>query len=122
MRPYNTRNTNNIPQFKIKHFFRIFFPSVVTEWNKLDQNICNTEDLIIFKKRLLKSILPSGSSAFRCDSSKGVKLHTRLRLVLSHFTENKFKQIHLTQNVAAVKTVKRQLISFFAVLIVPMKD
>ena len=52
---YKTRNTNNTPQFKVKHnFFRnSCFPSAVIEWNKLDLNICNSESLNIFKKSLL---------------------------------------------------------------------
>ena len=52
VRPYNTRNANNIPQFKVKHNFfqNSFFPSVVIEWNKLDQNIRNSENLFIFKR------------------------------------------------------------------------
>ena len=61
VRPYNTRNANNIPQFKVKHNFfqNSFFPSVVIEWNKLDQNIRNSENLNIFKTKLLKFISPS---------------------------------------------------------------
>ena len=60
MRPYKTRNAN-IPQFKVKHnFFRnSFFPSVVIEWNKRDGNICNSENLNIFKKKLSKFIRTS---------------------------------------------------------------
>ena len=44
VRPCNTRNATNIPQFKVKHnFFRnSFSASVVTEWNTLDQNIRNS--------------------------------------------------------------------------------
>ena len=93
MRPYNTRNANNIPQFKVKHIFfqNSFFPSVVIEWNKLDLNICNSENLFIFKKKLLKFIHPSGNSVFRCHNPKGIKLLTRLRLGLSHLREHKFK-------------------------------
>ena len=62
VRPYNTRNANTILQFKVKHIFfqNSFFPSVVIEWNKLDQNIRNSENLFIFKKKLLKFIRPSG--------------------------------------------------------------
>ena len=51
VRPYTTRNANNIPQFKVKHnFFQnsVFF-SVLIEWNKLDQNIRNSENVNIFK-------------------------------------------------------------------------
>ena len=59
---YNTRNANNVPQFKVKHnFFKnLFFPSVVIEWNKLDLNMHNSENLFIFKEKLLKYIRPSG--------------------------------------------------------------
>ena len=93
MSTYNTRNTNNIPLFKVKHnFFRnSFFPSAVIEWNKLDLNIRKSESLSIFKKTLLYFIRPSGSTVFNCHNPKGVKLLTRLRLGLSHLREHKFK-------------------------------
>ena len=93
VRPYNTRNANNIPQFEVKHnlFKNSFFPSVVIEWNKLDLNIRNSENLFIFKKKLLKFISPSGNSVFKCLSPKGIKLLTRLRHGLSHLREHKFK-------------------------------
>ena len=93
MSRHNTRNTNNIPQFKVKHnFFRnSFFPSAVIEWSKLDLNIRNSESLNIFKKSLLKFICPSGSSIFNCHNPRGVKLLTRLRLGLSHLHKHKFK-------------------------------
>ena len=90
---YNTRNSNNIPLFKVKHNFfqNSFFPSAVIEWNKLDLNIRNSESLNIFKKTLLNFIRPSGSTVFNCHNPKGVKLLTRLRLGLSHLREHKFK-------------------------------
>ena len=93
VRPYNTTNVNNIPQFKVKHNFfqNWFFLSIVIEWNKLDQNIRNSENLFIFKKKLLKFIRPSGNSVFRCHNPKGIKLLTRLRLGLGHLWEHKFK-------------------------------
>ena len=90
---YNTRNTNNIPLFSVKHNFfqNSFFPSTVIEGNKLDLNIRNSESLNIFKKTLLNFIRPSGSTVFNCHNPKGVKLLTRLRLGLSHLPEHKFK-------------------------------
>ena len=93
MSGYNTRNTNNIPQFKVKYnFFRnSFFPSAVIESNKLDLNIPNSESLNVFKNSLLKFIRPSGNSVFNCHNPRGVKLLTRLRLGLSHLREHKFK-------------------------------
>ena len=90
---YNTRNTNNIPLFKVKHsFFRnSFFTSVVMEWSKLDLNIRNSESLNTFNETLLNFIRPSGSTVVICHYPKGVKLLTRLRLGLSHLREHKFK-------------------------------
>ena len=73
-------------------FFSKFFSSaVVIEWNKLDQNTRNSENLNIFKKKLLQFIRPSANSVFRCHNLKGVKLLTILRLFLSHLREHKFK-------------------------------
>ena len=86
MRPYNTRNANNISQFKEKHNFSVFI-----EWNKLNQNIRNSEHLFTFKKKLLKFMRPSGNSVFRCHNPKGIKLLTRLRLGISDLREHKFK-------------------------------
>ena len=57
----------------------------------LDQNILNSENFFIFKKKLLKFIRPSGNSIFRCHNPKGIKLLTRLRLGLSHLREHKLK-------------------------------
>ena len=50
-----TRNYNNIPLFNVKHeYFRnSFFPSTVIEWNKLDNNIRNSESVSAFKKQIL---------------------------------------------------------------------
>ena len=41
---------------------------------------------------MLKYIRPSANSFFNCHNSKGIKLITRLPLVLIHLLENKFKQ------------------------------
>ena len=56
-----TRNYNNIPLFNVKHeYFRnSFFPSTVIEWNKLDNNIRNSESVSAFKKQIFKFIRPS---------------------------------------------------------------
>ena len=61
-----TRNHNNIPLFNVKHeYFRnSFFPSTVIEWNKLDNNIRNSESVSDFKKQVLKFIRPSPNGTF----------------------------------------------------------
>ena len=71
-----TRNHNNIPLFNVKHeYFRnSFFPSTVIEWNKLDNNIRNSELVSTFKKQILKFIRPSPNSRFNVRNPNGIKL------------------------------------------------
>ena len=89
-----TRNYNNIPLFNVKHeyFRKCFFPSTVIEWNKLDNNIRNSELVSTFKKQILKFIRPSPNSTFNVHNPHGIKLLTRLRVVLSHLREHKFRR------------------------------
>ena len=49
---YRTRQCNKIPAINVKHnFFKnTFFPSTITEWNKLDWKIKNSESIETFKK------------------------------------------------------------------------
>ena len=57
-RPFSTRNTNNIPHFKVKHSFfkNTFFPLVIIGWNKRNPKIQNAPSLNIFKKNISKFI------------------------------------------------------------------
>ena len=50
-----TRNHNNIPLINVKHeYFRnAFFPSTAIEWNKLDNNIQNSESVSALKSKSL---------------------------------------------------------------------
>ena len=85
---YNTRNTDKITPFHIKHnFFKnSFFSYTVIEWNNLRSA---GAILSVFKKN--KFIRPSPNSVFNCHNCKGIKYLTRLRLGLSHLREHKFK-------------------------------
>ena len=93
IRVHNTRYCDNIPLLKIKHnYFRnSFFPSSIVEWNKLSREVRNSENIRIFKKRILEFIRPSPNSIFDIYNPYGIKLLTRLRLGLSHFNEHTFK-------------------------------
>ena len=74
------------------NFFRnSFFPSTVTEWNKLDRDICNSDSLNVFKLSLLKFVRPVANSVFELNNPYGLKLLTRLRLGLSHLRYHKFR-------------------------------
>ena len=91
---YPTRNTHfeNIPLLNVNHNFKkLFFPSTIIEWNKLDPGLRKAESLLLFKTNILKFKRPSPNSVYNCHNPKGLKLITRLRLGLSHLREHKFK-------------------------------
>ena len=92
-RVHNTRLSYNIPPIKVRHdyFKNSFFPSAITEWNKLDLNIRNSASLNTFKKKLLNFIRPCANSIFDIHNPLGIKLLTRLGLGLSHFHQHKFR-------------------------------
>ena len=75
---YMTRCKKIIPLLNVKHdyFKNSFFPSTVIEWNNLDSNIRNSENLVLFKKRILAFIRPSANSTSHCLSPNGLKLIT----------------------------------------------
>ena len=74
------------------NFFRnSFFPSTITEWNKLDCDIRNSDSLNIFKLSLLKFVRPVANSVFDINNPYDLKLLTRLRLGLSHLRYHKFR-------------------------------
>ena len=78
------------------YFKNSFFVSAITEWNKLDLNIRNSERLSAFRKNLLNFTLPRANSIFDIHNPIRIKLLTRLRLGLSHLHEHKFR--HRFQN------------------------
>ena len=50
-RRYSSRNANNIPLVRVNsnYVMNTFFPSTITEWNKLDLSIRNSTSLIYLK-------------------------------------------------------------------------
>ena len=92
---YSTRSSqiDNISNIKTRsNFFRnSFFPSTITEWNKLDCDNRNSNSLNIFKLSLLKFVRRVANSVFDINNPYGLKLLTRLRLGLSHLRYHKFR-------------------------------
>ena len=92
---YSTRSSqiDNICNIKIRsNFFKnYFFPSTITEWNKLDRDIRNSDSLNVFKLSLLKFVRPVANSVFEINNPYRLKLLTRLRLGLSHLRCHKFR-------------------------------
>ena len=95
MKFYFTRSSqiDNISNIKARSdFFRnSFFPSAITEWNKLDRDIRNSDSLNVFKLSLLKFVRPVANSVFEINDAYGLKLLTRLRLDFSHLRYHKFR-------------------------------
>ena len=92
-RRYSSRNANNIPLVRANtnYFMNIFFPSIITEWNKLDLSIRKSTSLNIFKSRLLRSVRPLENSVFTFHNPIGIKYLTRIKLGFSHLRYYKFK-------------------------------
>ena len=92
-RVHNTRLSYNITAIKVRHdyFKNSFFPSAITEWNKLDLKIRNSANLNSFKKKLLNFMQPCTNNILDIHNPLGIKLLTRLRLDPSHLHEHKLK-------------------------------
>ena len=92
-RSYSLRNSQNVPLMRVNHqFFKnSFFPSIIMEWNNLDLEIRNSDNLQHFRKKILKFIKPSAETIFGIHNPLGIKLLSRLRMGLSHLREHKFK-------------------------------
>ena len=70
---------------------KTFFPATIIEWNNLDPTPRNSKIFVDFKNSILKFIRPSPSNVFNCNSYKGIRLITRLRVGMSHLREHKFE-------------------------------
>ena len=84
-----TRNSNGL---KVVNFFKnCFFPSALSNWNKLDLKLHNSSSQKSFKKQIFKLIRPNQNNNFKIYNSLGIKLLQRLRVGLSYLKEPKFK-------------------------------
>ena len=88
-----TRHSDNIPTFfaRYDYFKNSFFPSAITEWNKLDCFVKTADSFHVFKKHILNFIRPLPNSIFNIHNPLGTKYLTRLRIGFSHLKEYKFR-------------------------------
>ena len=83
-----TRNSDNIPSFFVKHdYFKDFFLSAITEWNKLDCYISKADSFEVFKKCILSSIRHMPNIIYNIHNLLGVKYLTTLRIEFSHLKD-----------------------------------
>ena len=127
-RIFITRKAANVPRIISKHnFFKTsYFPSTISEWNKLDQDIRNAESHALFRKHLLSFIRPEANNIFNVHNAKGIKPLTRLRVGFSHLKEHKFRHNFvdaINPLCVAVETLlNQQHTFFFTVLTFLIKD
>ena len=77
---HSFRNSNLFTSFtcRTKYFKSSFFPSFISDWNKLDSKIRNSTSYLTFKNALINFIRPSHNKIFNIHNEVGVKLLTRL--------------------------------------------
>jgi hypothetical protein len=68
-----------------------FFPSTISDWNKLDVGIKSSQSKSIFKNKMLSKIRPKKRSFFGLRDNSGVRFLTMLRMDLSPLRAHKFK-------------------------------
>ena len=67
-----------------------FFPSTISEWNKLDLKIRQSKTLLTFRNALIKIGRHISKQIYNVHNPVGLKLLTRLRLVISQLNQHKF--------------------------------
>ena len=86
-----TRGSDNILLLDTKHnlFQKTYFAATIKEWNRLDIDIWKSENISIFKKRILSFSRSLPSTVSSTHNLQG--LLTIFRLGLSHLRFHKFK-------------------------------
>ena len=71
-----TRNLKNLKgiNFKPNFFKNSFFPSAISEWNKCNLQIYDSDIFESFKKQTLHYIRPCQNSNFKLSMPLGIKL------------------------------------------------
>ena len=90
MRKSSQHSNTFTTSFRTEYLKNLFFSSFVSNWNKLDPNICDSSNYRIFRKSLPKFLGPVEIKPYHINYSVGIKLLTRLRLSFSLLHENKF--------------------------------
>ena len=74
------------------NFFRnSFFSPTITNWNKLDRDIRNSDSLSDFKLPLLKFVRPVANDVFEINNPNDLKLRLGLSLLRYHKSRHNFQ-------------------------------
>ena len=69
------------------------FSHPVIEWNKLHNNIRNSESENAFRKQILRFIKPIPNSTFNVHNPHGIKPFARFRVGLSHLRQHNLRDV-----------------------------
>ena len=117
---HTSRNVHSIPIFNVKH---TFFPSTISEWNKLYTDLCSSESLSILRKNILQFIRPAPNSVWNCYNSKGIKLIMWLWLGrLKNISSTIIFEIRLIPYAVVVMILNQNLNFFSTVPYLLMKE
>ena len=75
---------------RTKGFKFSFYPNCLLEWDRLDQDIRQSNSLAIFKRRLFSIIRPPAKSVFGIKNPRGLSILTQLRVGLSRLNFHTF--------------------------------
>jgi len=95
---YNLRNQNNLPPIRCKTAThqKSFFPKTISDWNKLSQNVRNSNDLESFKKKISEeSNTKKVPQWFYCGKRYLSLIHSRLRMLCSLLKDHLYSHIHV---------------------------
>ena len=89
---YNTRSLEDAATLysRTDIFKYLFFPSTISEWNKLDLKIRQSKTILTFQNALIKIGKPTPKPIYNVHNPVGLNLLTRLRLGLNHLNQHKF--------------------------------
>ena len=75
---------------RTKGFKSSFYPNCLLEWDRLDQDIRQSNSIAIFKRRSFSIIRPPAKSVFGIQSPRGLSILTQLCVGLSRLNFHKF--------------------------------
>jgi hypothetical protein len=79
-----------LPPRRTLRYERSFFPFCQLNWDSIDDNIKNSDNISQFKSRYLKGIRPPPSGFFGIDDKYGVRLLFKLRVDFSDLRRHRF--------------------------------
>ena len=90
---YHLRNHDAIGRLNARtgKFKSSFYPSCLSEWNKLEPAVRLAPSIAIFKKKYLSIVRPPAKSVFGIHDPIGLSYLTQLRVGLSKLNYHKFK-------------------------------